>query len=203
MKTTMITKRIIALLVTLWIFGGCSLKEAPPLNLYTFPTPIMEPAEWAPTQGKILKVAFPLSLKEPLTYKMAYAYDNDQCGYYQNSQWSNHVNKMLQGYLIQTLIKSGLFKAVVSDKSSIPEDQRLESMVYDFTHRINGTSSYADISIEFALMDMRSGKLIRRIRLTYAEPTPTIDAKGYVTATHRALQKLSQDLIRWLRGSVR
>ena len=199
MKTTMITKRIIALLATLWIFGGCSLKEAPPLNLYTFPAPIMEPVEWAPTQGKILKVAFPLSLKEPLTYKMAYAYDNDQCGYYQNSQWSNHVNKMLQGYLIQTLQQSRFYKAVLPYESAVPEDQRLEGIVYDFSHHVNGGLSHAVVSIEFALVDMHSGKLIKRRRFSYREPTPTVDAKGYVTATNKVLEKLSQDLREWLK----
>jgi cholesterol transport system auxiliary component len=141
----------------------------------------------------------PYSLKQPLSYKMAYAYSKNERGYYQNSQWSNNLGKMLQGYLIQTLQQSRLYKAVLPYESAVPEDQRLESIVYDFSHHVNGGLSHAVVSIEFALVDMHSGKLIKRRRFSYQEPTPTVDAKGYVTATNKVLEKLSWDLREWLK----
>jgi len=199
-----VAKMILNSSIALGVLFGCSIKEAPPLNLYTFPSPAIEPVQWVPMQHAVLIVSYPLALKEPLTYKMAYIDDdNSEYGYYQNSQWSNNVGKMLQGYLIQTLTQTHLFKAVLPDKSSVPEDQRLESTVYDFTHHIKKDSSYAKVSIEFGLIDMHSGKLIKRKRFTYEVPTPTVDAKGYMAATHSALQKLSRDLAQWLAASTK
>jgi cholesterol transport system auxiliary component len=190
-------------IVSVWMLGGCSIKEAPPLTLYTFPSPVVKEERKAPLYDKVIKISMPYSLKQPLSYKMAYSYSSNEQGYYQNSQWTNNVGKMLQGYLIEVLQQDRLYKAVLPYESSVPEDQRLESIVYDFSHHVKGRSSYAVVSIEFALIDMHSGKLIKRRRFDYKESTPTVDAKGYVVATNKILKKLSWDLLRWLKDNTK
>jgi len=48
-------------------------------------------------------------------------------------------------------------------------------------------------------MNAETGKLVKARRFSYREPTATIDAKGYTDATNRIMQKLSRDLMAWLR----
>ncbi len=194
-----LTLKCMGVLSLLLMLAGCSLKEAPPLNIYTLMPPKAEAFAQSPYRNKVLKVSFPLSIREPLSYKMTYSYSMHERGYYQNSQWSNSIGKLIQGNLIQTLQKSRLYKAVLPFQSSVPEDMRLESVVYDLCHYIRGNDSYAVISIEFALVDMRSGKLIKSRRFTYKEPTPTVDAAGYAAATNRVMNRLSLDLLEWIR----
>lgn len=184
--------------VSLLLVNACSLKEAPPLHLYTLASPQVKPVRESLYQNRVLKVSFPLSIKEALGYKMVYAYGMHERGYYQNSQWSNSLGKLIQGSLIQTLQKSRLFKAVFPFRSSVPEDLRLESVVYDLCHYIEGDRSYAVVSIGFSLVDIHSGKLLKRKDFSYREPTPTLDARGYAAAVNVAMERLSRDLVAWL-----
>ena len=191
--------RIVILILILQVLTGCSLKEAPPLSLYTLIPPKVEPFSHSPYRNKVAKVSFPLSAKQPLTYKMAYTYGMREWGYYQNSQWANNIGKLIEGNLIQILQNSKIYRAAVPFQSSVPENYRLESVVHDFYHYVGSDDSYAVVSIEFSLVDMRSGKLVKNRRFTYREPTPSINAKGYAAAVNHAMKKLSRDILRWLR----
>ncbi len=191
-------KTLYFILVMIFVLLGCSIKEAPPINLYRLPTPKIDIyADTSPYKHRTLKVAYPLSLKSPLSYKIFYI-ENTIEGYYQNSQWSNPLGKMLQGDLVELLQKSRTFRLVLPSESSVHEDMRLESIVYDFSHHVEGRDSYASVQIRFDLIDMDSGKVNKSKMFHYKEQTPTVNAKGYIEAANRALARLARDLIEWL-----
>ncbi len=192
-------KTYAAMIIVLILFlGGCAMKEAPPLNLYTFDTGKVTPSTYSGYRNRVIKVSYPQTLQEPISDKMAFSYGGGDRGYYQNAQWANNLGKLLQGDIIQTLQQSRLFKAVIPYASTAQEDLRLESTIYDISHHIRGEESYAVVSIGLSLIDTQTGRLVRTKRFSYREPTPTIDAKGYVAATNRALERFNQDMIRWL-----
>jgi cholesterol transport system auxiliary component len=184
--------------ILLLALGGCAMKEAPPLKSYTLDAGKIPAIATQKYRNKVLKVSYPQTLKEPVTDRIAFSYSSSDRGYYQNSQWSNDLGKLLQGSIIETLQRSRIFKAVLPYASTAGEDLRLESTIYDFSHHIRGDASYAVVSVGFSLIDTQTGKLIRTKRFSYREPTPTVNAQGYVMATNRALHRLSLDLIRWL-----
>ena len=94
---------------------------------------------------------------------------------------------------------SRIFKAVLPYESTAGEDLRLESIVFDFSHHVRGEASFAIVSIQMNLINTDSGKLIKTKRFSYKEQTQTLDARGYVEATNRAMGRLSRDLVVWLR----
>jgi cholesterol transport system auxiliary component len=190
---------LIGVLAVLTGITGCAMKEAPPLQTYTIEIGKVAPVHAGRYRNKVLKVSFPQTLTEPLTDQMAFSYSSSDRGYYQNSQWSNNLGKLIQGSVIVTLQQSGLFKAVLPAASSANEDLRLESVLYDFSHHVRGEDSYAVVSIAFNLIDTHTGKLLKSKRFSYREPTPTVNAEGYVAATNKALHRLVIDLIHWLR----
>jgi cholesterol transport system auxiliary component len=106
---------------------------------------------------------------------------------------------MLQGTFIEVLDNSRRFKVVLSDMSTLEENYRLESNIFDFEHQVRGGDSYAVVSIQFTLINADTGRLVKSNRFSYQEPTPTTDAKGYAIATNRVIAKLSQDLLKWLK----
>lgn len=187
------------LLVSLLILSGCSIKEAAPLKVYTLDAGSVSSVSHSNHRLQTIKVSYPQALKDTLTNGMAYSYSNAERGVYQNSQWSNNAGKLLQGNIIQILTQSRIFKAVLPYESTAGEDLRLESIVFDFSHHVRGDSSYAVVSIQFNLINTDTGKLIKTKRFSYKENTQTLDARGYVEATNRAMTRLSRDLVEWLR----
>jgi cholesterol transport system auxiliary component len=178
-------------------FTGCT--KAPVINVYSLNVPEVHTETAGHYKDKSIKVTFPQSIKEPLSEKMLFSYTKNDRGTYQNSQWSNHMSRILQGTFIELLDKSRLFKVVLSDMSTLEENYRLESNIFDFEHQVRGTHSYAVVSIQFTLINADTGRLVKSKRFSYQEPTLTTDAKGYAIATNKAVIKLSQDLLEWLK----
>jgi len=187
------------MMIVLFTITGCAMKEAPALKTYTLNTGSMTVSKAGRYAGKVIKVSYPQTLKEVITERMAFSYSSSDRGYYQNSQWSNNLGKLIQGSIIEVLQESGMFKAVLPYASTAGEDLRLESTIYDFSHHIRGELSYAVVSIGFSLIDTKSGNVLKTRRFSYREMTPSVNAEGYVTAVNRAMHRLSQDLLDWLR----
>ncbi|EIF52015.1 ABC-type transport auxiliary lipoprotein family protein [Sulfurovum sp. AR] len=178
-------------------FIGCS--KAPVINVYSLNAPQIPIESANAYKDKSIKVTFPQSIKEPMSEKMRFSYTMNDRGTYQNSQWSNNMSRLLQGTFIEVLDSSRLFKVVLSDMSTLEENYRLESTIFDFEHQVRGRDSYAVVSIQFTFIDEDRGRLVKSKRFSYQEPTLTTDAKGYAIATNRIIAKLSQDLLRWLK----
>jgi len=186
---------IMALLIAL---VGCT--QAPTMKVYSFKVPKTHSVSTSPYKNKVVKVSFPYSLREEISEKMNFSYSDSDYGTYLNSQWSNNIGKLLQGTFIDVLSTSKLFKAVLADTSTLKANYRLESNIFSFEHRVRNNQSYAVVSMQFALIDADTGKLVKSQRFTYEEPTSTINAKGYAEATNRVIVKLSQSLLQWIRN---
>jgi len=179
------------------VFTGCT--KAPVINVYSLNVPQVQTETASAYKDKSIKVTFPQSIKEPLSEKMLFSYTTNDRGTYQNSQWSNHMSRILQGTFIEVLDSSRLFKVVLSDMSTLEENYRLESNIFDFEHQVRGADSYAVVSIQFTLINADTGRLVKSKRFSYQEPTPTTDAKGYASATNKVIIQLSQDLLEWIK----
>lgn len=176
---------------------GCSVKQSP-MKAYTLHGDTNQKAYGYKFKDKTIKVAYPQGLKEKMGRNMQFSYSDTEQGSYQNSQWSNTVGQLLQGTFIQTLQQSELFRGVFSYTSTVQADYRLESTIFDFSHRVRGNASDAIVVVQFSLIDTDSGQMVKSKLFSYAMPTVTTNAKGYVDATNVAMSRLSRDLIVWL-----
>ena len=176
---------------------GCS--KAPALKVYSLNIPTIEMPTSHRYGSKTVKVTFPQSLREQMSQKMNFSYSNNDRGTYQNSQWSNNTGKLLQGTFIEVLDNAKVFKAVLSDTTTLKTNYRLESNIFAFEHRVRDTQSHAIISIQFTLINADTGVLVKSKRFSYQEATASINAEGYASATNVAMSRLSSDLVGWLR----
>ncbi len=190
--------KLILIFILLWL-TGCSSKESP-LKVYTLSTITGIKASNNKFKHATIKVTYPQSLKEKISQKMSYSYSRAEKGVYQNSQWSNDIGKLLEGTFIQALDESKLFKAVLPYVSTAHEDYRLESSIFTFSHQVRGEQSHALVSIQFALVDTDTGKLIKTKRFSYKVATKSIDAQGYVEATNEAVGRVTKDMLKWLQS---
>jgi len=176
---------------------GCT--QAPILKVYSLDVPEVQKVNNSAYKQKVIKVSFPQSLREQMSQKMNFSYSHNDYGTYMNSEWSNHMSKLLQGTVIDVLDSSKLFKAVLPDTTTLKVNYRLESNIFAFEHQVRGKASHSIISIQFTLIDTNTGKLVKSKRFTYKESTQSIDAEGYASATNTAIESLSKDLVGWLR----
>jgi len=181
------------------VLANTACTKAPALKIYTLNVPQIKETTYSAFKNKTIKITYPQSLREQMSQKMNFSYSINDRGTYQNSEWSNHMSKLLQGTLIDVLGRSRLFKAVLADTSTLKENYRLESNIFSFEHRVRAEQSHSVVSIQFTLIDADTGRLVRSRRFSYQEPTPSTDAKGYALATNVILARLSADLLGWLR----
>ena len=189
--------KVIVILSLIVAITACT--KAPALKVYTLQVPQVKVQNSSTFKHKVIKVSYPQSLREQMSQKMNFSYSMNDRGTYQNSEWSNHMSKLLQGTIIDVLEHSKVFKAVVSDSSTLKENYRLESNIFAFEHRVRGTQSHAVISVQFTLINADTGKLVKSKRFSYREETSSIDAQGYAKATNVAIARLSKDLLDWLK----
>lgn len=195
----MMKRKLYTIIMMMTAAGLIGCSKAPVLNVYGLHTPQVQTETATIYKHKSIKVTFPQSIKEPMSSKMHFSYGANDRGSYQNSQWSNNMSRLLQGVLIEVLESSRLFKVVLSDMSTLKENYRLESTIFDFEHQVRGRDSYAVVSVQFTLINADTGSLVKSKRFSYKERTPTIDAKGYATATNRIMIRLSDDLLKWIK----
>ena len=188
-----------AWLLSFFLLSGCSLKESSPITEYMLSANPVGAVSSSPYRNKAIKVTYPDSLKEKLSRSINYSYSLSDRGTYQNSQWVNAVPRLIQGSVIEALDQSHIFKGVLPFSSTVYEDYRLESTVYDFSHHVRGEESYAIVSIRFTLIDTKTGRMTKTRKFSYKEYTRTVDAKGFVAAANVAMSKLTRDLVNWLR----
>jgi len=188
-----------AWILSLFLLSGCSFKSSAPITEYTLSVAPVGAVSSSRYRNKAIKVSYPNSLKEKLSRSIDYSYSLSDRGVYQNSEWSNALPQLIQGTVIEALDQSHLFKGVLPFSSTVYEDYRLESTVYDFSHHVRGEESYAVISIRFTLIDTKTGRMTKTRRFSYKEYTRTVDARGFVEAADTAMSKLVRDLVKWLR----
>ena len=186
------------ILIAIFLFvQGCGIKQ-PPVKTYTLYNEANQNVYSHKFKDKTIKIAYPNGLKEKMGQNMQFSYSDTEYGSYQNSKWSNAIGQLLQGIFIQTLQYSELFNGVLSYASTAQADYRLESTIFDFSHKVRGDTSYAIVSIQFFLIDANSGRMVKSKLFSYSIPTATTNAKGYVDAANIAINILNKDLVAWL-----
>ena len=188
-----------AWLLSFFLLSGCSLKDSSPITEYTLSANPVPAVSSSPYRNKAIKVTYPDSLKEKYSRSISYSYGLSDRGVYQNSQWTNALPYLIEGSVLEAIEQGHIFKGVLPFSSTVYEDYRLESMVYDFSHHIRGEESYASVSIRFTLIDTKTGRMTKTRKFSYKEYTPTTDAIGFITAANVAMSKLTRDLVNWLR----
>jgi ABC-type uncharacterized transport system auxiliary subunit len=145
-----------------------------------------------------IKVSYPTSIKGKSGSSIYYSYSDIEENSYQNASWESSSSQLLTYSIIRALEESGLFGVVVDYHSTANVNYSLDSEVYEFYHRVRKDISLSVLVMRFDLIDASNNELIKSKKFIYKIPTTTIDAKGYVTATNIALDRLSQDLVKWL-----
>lgn len=180
------------------LLSACSIKSAPPLQRFVLDLPEALPKA-SHRYGGTLRVALPVSVFGVLGYKMrVYDPTYKEERVYHNAQWSEGVEKMLQGILLRVVSQTEAFRTVVTEHSRLNEDYRLECDIVRFCENYRKQGSRANVILQLRLIDSRNGKLLHTKRFAYSVPMKREDAQAYVEATQKIIDTFAIDLAEWI-----
>lgn len=193
----MMRARFFLIAVTLLI-TGCT-THTPPMNEYILSYPSEAPSPVESAAPYSLKIAPPKARPSLISKLFYYREGENKIGSYLYSQWVDTPAAMLDRLLYTSLQQNRLFNTTLSSGSSASGDLLLESMLHDFSHRIdNAGHSVGEIDITYTLIDTKTKKVIGSKRFTASSPAPSVDAQGGVIALDHAATHIIEQCAAWL-----
>ena len=158
--------------------GACGGSK--PIRYYTLQIPAA-PTLTANTSSISLAVAnvngAQIFQNEPIAYRIGV----NEIGTYQFSQWAEPPVNLVRRRLIRMLRSSGDYQSVVELGSNSAGQYLLRGRLYDFEEVDTGGIS-ALVSLEFDLIDRKTGKVVWSHFYSQTDPVPTKDISAVVTA---------------------
>jgi len=182
------------LLLTLFL-TACGSRS---VQMYTL-TPGEVPVGSSPFRHSDVRVEYPKGIEDTMGTRIYYTRSNLTRSYYLYNQWSQPLNRLVMGHIIETLQRSHAFRHVLDYASEAGADYLLETTIYRFDHRITDKGSFAEISIGLRLLRNSDRHLVKSRRFDYRIPCESTDAPGFIKAANRAMEHLSVDMLKWLK----
>ena len=180
------------------LISGCTTKSEPMVTYTIDPDMKVSQISRSPYRESSVKVSYPTDIRGKSGSSIYYSYSDTEEGSYQNASWGSNSSQLLTYTIMRALEQGKVFGSTIDYRSVANADYVLESEVYQFYHKVRKDISLSIVSIRFDLIDSSTSKLLKSKKFTYKISTESRDAKGYVEATNKALERLSRDLVRWL-----
>lgn len=189
------TARLLILIGALLLAACASLQAPPGVNqsIYVLEA-TADPHPVATKRDLVLAVGTPQARPGFDGDDIAYVQQPYELSYFVTSRWAAAPARMLEPLLIQTLEKSGGFRAVVPAAGPIAADVRLETELVRLQQDFTTRPSRAQLTLRAQLIDVRSHRLLAVKQFDESEASSSENAYGGVVAANRALQRILQQL---------
>ncbi len=180
------------------IISGCTTKGEPMVTYTIDPDMKVSQISSSPYRDSSVKVSYPTDIRGKSSSSIYYSYSDTEEGNYQNASWGSNSSQLLAYTVMRALEQGKVFGSTIDYRSVANVDYILESEVYQFYHKVRKDLSLSIVSIRFDLIDSSTSELKKSKKFSYKVATESTDAKGYVEATNKALERLSRDIVKWL-----
>lgn len=121
---------------------------------------------------------------------------------YTKSNWQDIPSKTIKASIVKELRDTGIFKEVVSNRSSVEPDYLLEYSVESFIQHFSEDmkSSEVDVKIHFSLMNYKTSRLLFSTTIEKKLPSASFDAIGGIKSLSNALNDVLKENDQWLDG---
>lgn len=177
------------LLFVLVLLSGCGLGpvKLKPVDYYTLHS--VNITENYNKRG-ILAISMPKATRELETNSIIYTDRKFQISEYAYSKWTASPVNLLQGILLESFNKSGLFKAVISNSFEKSANWSLNVRILHWHQNFLESPSKVNISYIANIYDIKQQKIISSKIFETSVECPTQDAYGGVVATNIAISNL-------------
>jgi len=193
-------KKTMMLMSALFLLSGCTTTSAP-ISEYRLLSKKSETAfEAKGCIEKSIKVALSFAANSLMAQKMKYAKEDFAEYAFSESQWAQSPNQAITQEILESVRGSNLFSSVQNYKSRSMSDYILESSIEEFAQHFDTKekSSYALMRISFALVDVKSSRVLGSVTLSKREDVKELNARGGVESLSNALTQILQEKNIWL-----
>lgn len=193
-----------AMLISL--MGGCVSIGAshPAIPLVTIRQHVAEAPVCATPWPLQLGVAFPESVNNLRTDRIALLFHEREIRYLSNAKWESHTSMLFSRSLVRALESSGCFKSVGSDFSGQSSGLRLESSI-DMFHLVYFDDSpipTATLEMRLTLLDKGSGEALGTTVIRQTAQASSEKTDALLNAMDAVMNSAMQDTARWVSQTI-
>lgn len=177
------------------LLGGCSpLQPVKSTSLRSYALEAtFEPA--ATSSGELtLLVNTPGARSGFDSARMIYLKKPHEIDYFSENQWVDNPARMLAPLLVQALESTAQYRAVVTTRSAVTADLRLDTELVRLQQEFLALPSQVRLTLRVQLIDMRSKAVLATREFDVTEPAPSDDPYGGVLAANRAVKTALQQI---------
>lgn len=195
MKTLNIIKYLYILTITL-LLGACSVlqpvkSEAPATFALEVQMPAAQFAAHTNSKGEqVLQVSMPQARSGYESSRMVYLKKAHELEYFAQNQWVDSPARMLAPLLVQAMETTGKYKAVITSRSAVLADLRLETEIVRLQQEFLSKPSQLHLTLRVQLTDLHKRNIIAVREFDLLEACDSEDPYAGVVAANRALQKV-------------
>jgi len=126
--------------------------------------------------------------------RMAYVRTPHELEYFAKNQWIDSPARMLTPLLIQAAESSGAFGAVVTPRSGVAAQLRLESEIVRLQQEFMGTPSRVHFTLRVQMIDVAARTVLATREFDVTENAPSDDPYGGVVASNRAVSRVLDEV---------
>lgn len=126
--------------------------------------------------------------------RMVYVRTPHELEHFAKNQWVDTPARMLTPLLIQAAESSGAFSAVVTPRSGVVAQLRLESEIVRLQQEFMGVPSRVHFTLRVQLIDVAARKVLATREFDVTENAPSEDPYGGVVASNRAVSRVLDEV---------
>ncbi|HFZ4926356.1 TPA: ABC-type transport auxiliary lipoprotein family protein [Campylobacter coli] len=116
--------------------------------------------------------------------------------------WADLPNNLYQSLLLSKFEQSQIFKALLSQGSSVGSDYILESRIDSFEQVVDENENYVSISISINFIDAKESKIIAHRLFSIKERVKKIDIFDVYQSFEKALNSLGNEIVLWINATL-
>jgi cholesterol transport system auxiliary component len=126
--------------------------------------------------------------------RIVYTREPHRLDYYAHSEWVDTPARMLTPLIVAAVVRSGALHAVVPTPSAAAADIGLDTELVRLQQDFSVTPSRVRLTLQVTLIDSATRRVLASREFDETVVSPSEDAQGGVTATHRAVQQVLEKL---------
>lgn len=189
-------RALVGVVLAAGLLAGCSAVGSSTIDTYDLSAPTVATR----SKGRALQVLVP----EPVVDR---AYDTErllvrasptEIAYFSGAQWADRLPRLVQSRLVQTLERSGRFRAVGRPGQGLAIDRQLVVEIRAFDYRPNEGRVVVVLGVK--TMDDRSGRVISTVEHASEEPVAGGGAHAVTAAFDAALTRVLTAIVTGVDG---
>jgi len=177
--------------------GGCTVfQPAKTISMSTYSIEVQHDAAGATTSGEqTMLVSTPNARPGYDSRRMVYTKRPNELEFFTQNQWVDSPARMLAPLIMQALENSAKYRSVVTTRSAVSADLRLDTEVVKLQQEFATRPSQVHLTVRAQLIDLQGQKIVATREFNVVEAATSDDPYGGVLATNKAVKILLLQIV--------